>query len=215
MGLGLPKSSGGDFKPVCKFDARAGRMHRIDKTEAGKVETEITNGFKAAFDLANIDVGWVKWSEGGAPEWVTVKLGQPKPSKPSNDHKPVFRVDIKLSKDLGGDLREFASSAGCVIDAMDALHDAFSKSPEATAGKLPVVALTGVAMVKSGSGQKTSTNYAPNFEIIGWIDRPAEMATKGANGNGHATPVSAPAPVIPPPVSQPAPAQTPNVATEF
>lgn len=215
MGLGLPKSSGG--KPVCKFDARAGRMHRIDKTDAGKVETEITNGFKAAFDLANIDVGWVRWTEGGAPEWTTVKLGQPKPAKPSNDHRPVFRVDIKLSKDLGGDVREFASSAGCVIDAMDQLHDTFSKAPEAAAGKLPVVAITGVSMIKSGQGQKTSTNYAPNFAIVGWIERPAEMAPKAANdnGNGHAAPSPAPAANIPAPVAAPQPQQTPNVATEF
>lgn len=211
MGLGLPKSSGGDFKPVCKFDARAGRMHKIDKTEQGKVETEISNGFKAAFDLANIEVGWVRWAEGGAPEWNTVKVGQPRPGKPSNDHKPVFRCDIKLATALGGDVREFASSAGCVIDAMDQLHDAFSKAPEAAAGKLPVVALTGVTMVKSGQGQKTSTNYAPTFVIAGWIDRPAELMPKTANGNGVA-----PAPNVPAPVAAPAPAQTlTNIATEF
>jgi hypothetical protein len=212
MGLGLPMNSGGDFKPVVKYDARAGRMHRVDRTDQGKQEIEITNGFKAAFDLANIEVGWVRWTEGGAPDWATVKIGQTKPAKPSNDHKPVFRCDIKLGAAFGGDVREFASSANCVIAAMDQLYDAYNKAPEAGSGKLPVVALTGATMVKSGSGQKTSTNYAPNFSIVAWTDRPAELASKPANGNGHVAP---PAANIPPPVSQPAPAQTGSVVTEF
>lgn len=210
MGLGLPMNSGGDFKPVVKYDARAGRMHRVDRTDQGKQETEITNGFKAIFDLANIDVGWVRWTEGGAPEWSTVKVGQTKPQKPSNDHKPVFRCDIKLASTLGGDVREFASSANCVIAAMDQLYDACNKAPEFGAGKLPVVALTGATMVKSGTGQKTSTNYAPNFVIAAWIDRPAELMAKPANV------VSAPTPAnVPPPAAIPQPQQTGNVLTEF
>lgn len=219
MGLGLPVRASGEFNALCKYDARAGRMFRVDRVERNgtfeKNDVEITQGFQAIFDLKNIDVGYVRFVENGAPEWAMVKIGQPLPAKPSADHRQGFRVNIKLAKSLGGDLREFASAAGCVISAMDQLYDAYSKAPEAAAGKLPVVAMTGSTAVKSGSGQRTSTNYAPNLVITGWVDRPAELAAtngNGTNGNGHAQ--HAPA-NVPAPVAAPQPQQTPNVATEF
>lgn len=218
MGLGLPAAASGDFKPIIKYDARAGRVHRIDRADGVSTPVEITQGFAAVFDLANIEVGYVMFNEGGAPAWAMVKIGQPLPQKPSKDYKTGFRLNIKLAKSLGGDVREFASAAGCVISAMDALYEAFAKAPEANAGKLPVVSITGTTMVKSGSGQKTSTNYAPNFAIQAWVDRPADLsnvtptaATPAINNNGQA-------PLVAPPVATPAPMQTPtaaNVATEF
>lgn len=175
MGLGLPKNEGGDFKDICKYDARAGRMFRIDRADGESTPVEITNGFAAIFDLANIQVGWVKFSEGGAPSWAMVKMGEPRPARPSPEHRAGFRLDIRLAKASGGDLREFGSAAGCVITSMDKLFDAFESHPDSKAGKLPIVGLDGTTMVKSGMGAKTSTNYAPNFVIKSWVDRPAEL----------------------------------------
>jgi hypothetical protein len=215
MGLGLPVNVGGngDFKRIVKYDARAGRVHRSDRVEVNgsyeNVLTEITNGFAAVFDLENIEVGYAYFAKGAAPAWAVVKIGQPLPAKPSKEYKQAFRLDIKLAKSLGGDVREFGSAAGCVIAAMDQLYDAYTKAPERAAGKLPVVSIANTTMVKSGE----STNYAPNFAITAWVDRPAELPVKPATA--APAPVSAPGPVIPPPVSQPVPAQTPNVATEF
>lgn len=185
MSLGLP--SLGELKPIVKYDARAGRIFRIDRPEGGSsTPVEITNGFKAVFDLANIEVGYVRFMEGGAPEWAMVKLGQQLPPRPSKEFRQGFRMNIKLPAALGGDTREFASAAGCVVSAIDALHTTYQSAPEAKAGKLPIVAMTGADVVRSGQ----STNYAPKFSIIGWVD-------KSANGNGSPTPPPAPPPPAP------------------
>jgi hypothetical protein len=204
MGLGLSISTeAGDRKPIVKYDARAGRIHRIDRVDGANVPTEITNGFTAVFDLAGIEVGWARWNSGGAPEWAMVKVGQPKPAKPAPDFKQTFRMNIKLNSKIGGDVREFASSAACVIGAVDKLYDDYLAAPESRAGKLPVVALTGTTMIASGSGAQKSTNYAPVFAITNWLARPADLGAAVApqpmtavpppvtkapqgNGNGHA-----------------------------
>jgi hypothetical protein len=207
MGLGLAKSDGGDFKPIIKYDARAGRIFRIDRDGTTSNTVEITNGFSAVFDLANIKVGWVLFAEGGAPDWAMVKIGEPLPARPSKDHKQGFRLDIKLAKSAGGDVRDFASAAGCVIGAMDSLYDAYAAAPEAKAGKLPVVALTGTTVTKTGQ----ATNYAPIFVIRQWVDRPADLQSSvayAANGAAKAT-GHAPAANVPPPVQQ---AQAPAMA---
>jgi hypothetical protein len=193
MGLGLSISTeAGDRKPIVKYDARAGRVHRIDRVDGANVPTEITNGFTAVFDLANIEVGWARWNSGGAPEWAMVKVGQPKPAKPAPDYKQTFRLNIKLNSKIGGDVREFASSAACVIGAVDKLYDEYMAAPERSQGKLPVVALTGTTMITSGSGAQKSTNYAPNFAITNWMARPADL--------GAVAP--APMTVVPPPMSR-------------
>jgi hypothetical protein len=219
MGLGLPVTAGGgDFKPIVKYDARAGRVHRIDRADGVSTPVEITQGFAAVFDLANIEVGYVMFNEGGAPAWAMVKIGQPLPQKPSKDYKTGFRLNIKLSKSLGGEVREFASAAGCVISAMDALYESYSKAPESAAGKLPVVSIPGTTMIKSGSGQKTSTNYAPNFAITAWVDRPADLTNLTPTAASPAASNHGQAPMVAPPISTPTPMQTPSaasVATEF
>jgi hypothetical protein len=197
MGLGLSISTeAGDRKPIIKFDARAGRIHRIDRVDGVNTPVEITNGFSAIFDLAGIEVGWARWNSGGAPEWAMVKVGQPKPAKPAPDFKQTFRLNIKLNSKIGGDVREFASSAACVIGALDRLYDDYMAAPERSQGKLPVVALTGTTMITSGSGAQKSTNYAPVFAITNWMTRPADLA-------GVAPPMASPA--VPPPQSRPAP----------
>jgi hypothetical protein len=191
MGLGLSVDTG-ERKALVKYDARAGRMHRVDRVDGANVPTEITNGFAAIFDLENIEVGWARFNAGGAPEWAMVRLGQPKPPKPAPDFKQAFRMNIKLSPRIGGDVREFSSAAGCVIAALDKLHDQYAAAPERAQGKLPVVSISNTTMVVSGSGAQKSTNYAPNFVISQWQARPADLGA-----------ASAPAPmtVVPPPIT--------------
>ena len=99
-----------------------------------------------------------------------VKLGQPMPPRPEGvgtngkaTHKQGFRLQVAMPKDLGGGVRELSSTAGCVIEAVDKLHDTFKEAPEAQAGKLPVVHISRVLPVKSGQ----STNYQPVFKHPG------------------------------------------------
>lgn len=193
MGLGLPVSSGGgDRTPIIKYDARAGRIHRIDRSNAsGNWETseeEITNGFQAIFDLENIETGWLNFPAGSAPDIRVVKIGTPLPDRPSDKHRAGFRLLMKLGKSCGGDLREMASNAKVSIAAMDKLYDAYIAGVQEHPGKLPVVILAGTEkVVSSGKDEhgkpQSSTNYQPVWEITKWADRPAELVVGASPAN--------------------------------
>lgn len=199
MALGLTTGSNGEIKAFCKYDARAGRMFRVDRQQNGdgsfsSIDHDISNGCSFIADLANIRVGWVFYSPQG-PVKKFVTLGKeaipPRPDDKGADGKPSFKqgfeITILLSKACGGGPdREFGSAAGCVIQAVDALHDAYTAAPESKTGKLPIVAMTTVTAVKSGQ----STNYQPTFAITGWVDRPDALA--GGNAPAPAQQSSAP-----------------------
>lgn len=205
MALGLnTESGGGDYTSIVKYDARAGRMFRVDRAQdaGGSWSTdnvEITNSFQAIFDLDSIEVGWALLANGVAPSWSMVKLGEPLPAKPTDQHKQCFRVMLKLGKACGGDLREFASQAKVVIGAMDALHTAFVAARAQHPNALPVVALKGTTpIVSTGKGQ-SSTNYQPVFEVVKWTERPAELGgvSKGEPATAQVATPSPPAPKEP------------------
>lgn len=190
MGLGLTTGgTGGDIKPYVNYDAKAGRMFRVDRVQQsdGTYATdkvEITNVVQFVADLANIRVGWISYTSQGPVRRLVVLGKEPIPPRPDDkgaDGKPSFKqgfeIDLMLNKESGGGVpRVFGSAAGCVIEAMDALHDAYTAAAEAKAGKLPVVKITGVSPVKSGQ----STNYKPNFAIVNWIDRPNVLGNPSA-----------------------------------
>lgn len=200
LGLNVGGEGGGDFTPIVKWDARAGRAFRIERSQGSDgawntENVEITQGFTSVMDLENIEVGWALFATGVAPSYAMVSIGQPLPARPSDQHKQGFRVMMKLGKSSGGDVREMSSTSKAVLGAVDDLHTAYEAQKAANPGKLPVVALTGSkAIVSTGKGQ-SSTNYAPIFEIQKWVDRPAELG--GAAG---ATQQEA-APTPPPPAA--------------
>lgn len=188
MALGLSTGSGGDFNrtPIIKYDARAGRIFRVDRSQDGggtwqTDNVEITQDFQAIMDLENIQVGWLHFPAGAAPSISVVKFGEAMPAKPSPDHKQGFRLLMKLGKTCGGDVREMASNAAVSIAGIDDLHTAYTEGSKANPGLVPVVKLkTTTAITKSGkdaSGKpQSSTNYQPVWEIVKWVERPAELA---------------------------------------
>lgn len=180
LGLSTENTGGGDFTPIVKFDARAGRMFRIDReqTAAGweTSNVEITTGFQAVFDFDNLEVGWAHFAAGMAPSWTMVPHGAPLPAKPSADHKQAFRLRMKLGAKSGGDVREFGATAKAVLNGLDKVHDAYLAGKADNKGKLPVITLTGSKpIVSQGKGQ-SSTNYEPVFELVKWVDLPPELA---------------------------------------
>lgn len=218
MGLGLQTGgAGGDIKPFIKFDARAGRMFRVDRTQSAggqweSNEADITQDFTAIFDLANIKVGWVNFTPQGPIQRMVILGAEPMPPRPADmnaEGKPAFKqgfeFDLLLSKGVGGGpVRKLGSSAGCVIEAIDLLHDEYKAAPESATGKLPIVKLVDTKAVKAGQ----STNYKPIFQIAGWVDRPAEMsgaAAPSAKPTATATPPSTGSTQAPPPTARPAP----------
>lgn len=210
LGLSTGGTGGGEIQPYINYDAKAGRMFRVDRAQQGDGtwatnKVEITNIAQIVMDLANIRVGWINYTSQGPVRKLVVLGKEPIPPRPDDKDsqgklafKQGFEVDILLNKDAGGGpLRIFGSAAGCVIEAMDALHDAYSGSAEGKAGKLPIVRITDVQPVKSGQ----STNYKPNFAIVNWMDRPAAMNGSTVREIGATAPATG-STVVPPPAPQ-------------
>jgi hypothetical protein len=180
MGLGLKISSGGgDFLPIVKYDARAGRMFRVDKVDGVSTPVDITKKFKAVFDFENVEVGYINFATGSAPDFVMVSLGQDLPEQPSPNHKQGMRMTVKLGEACGGDCREIAGTSGALLNSKEKLHDEYLAGSGKNPGKLPVVEMIDTVAVESGGGAKKSTNYHPVFEIVSWVSRPRDLG-KGA-----------------------------------
>jgi hypothetical protein len=209
MALGLPQSGGGDRVPIVKYDARAGRLFRVDRTQnaAGQYDSEtveITPAFQAVFDMAGIELGWLSFPQNAAPDIVVAPYGSPLPPRPSTNHRTGFRVHLLLGKACGGDVREMASNAQASIAGMDALHDAYLAGVKANSGKLPVVKLGRTKAIVSQGKAASSTNYEPGWEIVAWVDRPEKLsaaAIAALRSGGEAKPNGAAAEAAPPPVA--------------
>lgn len=192
MALGFNmESGGGDFAPILKYDARAGRMFRVDREidSGGEWESknvDITANFSAVFDLENIETGWLLFAAGTAPDIKVVRHGEPVPPRPSDQHKQGFRLTVKLAKECGGDVREFCASAKSVLFPIDELHTAYLAGAKANPGMLPVVKMTGTEAISTKSPKGTTTNYAPVFEVVKWVKRP-----EGLDGKPKAEPAVA------------------------
>ena len=166
-----PSEGGGDFLGVCKYDARSGRMFRVDRIDTGNgfvnEQVDITRTFKAQIDLENVETGWILFAAGIAPHFQLVPLGSAMPSRPTPDHKNGIRFLVKLGKDCGGDVREVAGTSKAFLSGVEKLFDEYEAGRAANPGKLPVVEMPDTLAVKSGQ----STNYQPVFKIVAWAAR--------------------------------------------
>lgn len=220
----------GDIVPIVKYDARAGRVFRVDRTNDGtgyvNNSVDITRAFKAIFDLENVEVGWLNFNTGGAPSFTLVAMGQAIPPRPTQDHRNGARVMIKLAKECAGDepIREIASVAKVFLIGLEELYHQYAAQKDANPGKLPVVVLEDSVPITSGSGAKSSTNYQPKFKITGWAAR-GDLTFKpksdgGAPAGAPARPAAQPAGSAPPrtgstvasPPTAAAPAAQPEMA---
>jgi hypothetical protein len=204
LGINTESGGGGDFMPIVKYDARAGRVFRVDREldAGGEWETkpiDITSNFSAVFDLENIETGWLLFAAGTAPDIRTVRIGEPVPARPTDQHKNGFRLTLRLSKECGGDVREFSSAAKSVIGAMDDLHNSYLAGKVANPGMLPLVKMTGTEPISTKSPKGTTTNYAPVFEIVRWVKRPEDLASKPKAPAAPAAPASTGSTRVPPP----------------
>lgn len=195
-----PSTGGGDFTPIVKYDARAGRVFRIDREDNGNgFENEpidITGEFKAIFDFENVEVGWIDFVAGSPPDFKLVKMGQPLPPKPGDRHKNGIRFMIKLAKDCGGSkpIREIAGTSKVFLAGVEAAYKAYEAERANNPGKLPVFSLERTLPIKSGSGERSSTNYQPIFKLVSWAPRgDLQPQLKTTNGSGaQAAPATPP-----------------------
>lgn len=196
MGFGMNyDTQTGDIVPIIKYDARAGRLFRIDRADGVNTPVDITANFKAVLDLENVEAGFMNFDTGGAPDFVLVPLGEQMPQKPSDKHRQGVRLMLKLSKECAapgvladgkGDIREIASVAKAALRGFDELHTLYQAGEKQNPGKLPVVTLKTTLPIQSGSGAQKSTNYQPVFQIVQWVPRPQDLIHKPkARSNGE------------------------------
>ena len=159
---------GEDFKTYVKYNAKAGRWY-TKKDEPDAEEFEVRD-MTAVFDFNSLKTGWFLFAAGVAPvKQLNEKLHVFSP-RPADGFKQGFQINLFSGKNLLG-VREFASTAGVVIDAMNELHDAYEAASESKSGLMPVVKCVDVKPISGTHG----TNYAPVFQILSWVERPAEL----------------------------------------
>ena len=218
MGLGLnigTESAGnGEFLPLVNYNAKAGRLKYSQRVEINgrweKQEEDVSFQMPAfVADMESIQVGWLFYKAGMAPVRALVQIGQPIPPCPLGDYgvdergnaiKPKQGFAMRLL-DGNRTVREFSSNAQAVVAAMDELHNKWREAPEREQGLLPVFQFQGAIEVKGKHG----SNYIPNFVIVKWVPRPAELAGSQAAPAGSASVApAAPAPAapLPPPTPQ-------------
>lgn len=210
------ESSAGDIVPVLKFDARAGRFFRVDRSDGQNNPVDITQSFKAVMDFENIEVGYINFPAGAAPEFRMVPIGSQMPENPGGKFRQGIRMMLKLGKDCGGDIREIATTAKAVLGAFDACHNEYLAGAKANPGKLPVVELeTTVPIVTQGRDEKgnpvKTTNYAPVFKIASWVNRPDDLVfvPKGGGSSPAASPAAPAQPAATPPATGSTPVSAP------
>jgi hypothetical protein len=186
---------GNSFLPIIKYDARSGRISRRDRENGENNDIDITKSFKAIFDFENVEIGWINFNTGGAPDFRVARYADGAAvGKPDGDgFKRGVRLVVKLSKECGGDVREFASNAAAFLDGAKALMDAYETGVKANPGKLPVVVLEdSVAKTSSGGALKT-TNYVPVWKIASWVNRPDDLVYSARSSSSAPTSFEGPA----------------------
>ena len=94
MAFAKRKTGGGETFPLLKFDGRVGRLYTQDREqqkngEWQSVQNDVTDRFVAAFDIAGIEHGYMRFPKGAAPEMVMVPMGEDPPasSRPPASHR--------------------------------------------------------------------------------------------------------------------------------
>src|SRR5215207_4315611 len=143
MGFGLNLNAGGDYLPVLKYDARAGRLFRMDRDEVtGEQDpVDITEAFEAAVDFAHGEAGWCWFQAGQAPDFVMVPIGEALPPQPTKNHKQ----GVRLRPPVVVEGRRRQGAAARIGDDRpqrprrpSALHDSWEAGHEANPGKVVV-----------------------------------------------------------------------------
>ena len=175
-----------EFLPTVRFNAREGIFSRVDRVmdSAGNYSNELTDITAALseqgvlIDVANIEIGWIKF-EGGVD--ITTQhhsLGLPG-SRPSDWHKEGVKLELWLPQDIaeGAPLREWTHTSKAVINSVNDLHTAWEKAVAADYdpddSQVPHVTV-GIEAVKTKHG----TFRKPVLTLKGFVARPIDWTIK-------------------------------------
>jgi len=174
-----------EFLPTVRFNAREGIFSRADRVmdSAGNYANELTDITAALseqgvlIDVANIEIGWIKF-EGGVD--ITTQhhsLGLPG-SRPSDWHKEGVKLEIWLPQDIaeGAPLREWTHTSKAVIGSVNDLHTAWEAAVAADSiddSQVPHV-MVSIEDVKTKHG----TFRKPILTLKQFVARPVDWTIK-------------------------------------
>lgn len=168
----------------------------INAWQLGKDEIELK---KLAFDLDSIRTGWGLMAEGQAPQWVwDDRVGQ-RSAKPEGEYKRGFSVRVWLGPDRGW--AEWSSTGTGPCMGFEALASEAMADKEENAGKVVMCSYKGSTATKVGKGN----TRVPQFDIVGWVDRPADDGDdmeEEAPPPKRATPPATGSKAVPPPAAK-------------
>ncbi|MFP6706427.1 MAG: hypothetical protein VCE75_10430 [Alphaproteobacteria bacterium] len=169
LDLDIGSSGGGDFRPILKFNAKAGRF--AYRNSEGEKEI---NPISLIFDLGNIATGWMLFREGQMPSRVYDPNNGTRAEKPSSDHKRGFTVLVAVPKDQVGEenICEMSSTSMHLGNAIKEVWASYREGCDANQGKVPLITIKGV----NASKDKFGTNYKPDLALDKWVDRPDGLA---------------------------------------
>lgn len=207
------KTPAGEYLPRVQCDARTGFLAKVNRVQVGdawkSVPVPLPYPLALQIDFANLEVIWASFQNGPnihAVRYRDLVDGTAQMiDRPSEDHKPGFRVRVYNASLLEGGVHEFSSTANCVRSAMDKIHDAFEAQAANYLDKAPIVAFSGVSPAPSAKGM----SYFPIMEITGWESR---NSFDGLPTNAGPTAVAAPAPAQ---VTAPPPPHNASATPEF
>jgi hypothetical protein len=180
MGLGRRKTD--DRLGRWQWDSRAGKSYVEDRVyherdgwnnEQRPIEND---KFRAVFDMANVQTGWIAYLKGEGLNTKLTPLGQDYDERPSDKHKEGLRLLMKLDASLGGEVRELISTWLSVWNAIDALHNEYLAGGAEHPDMLPAV---DIADVHEGKDKEGKPFFSPVFKIAGWVPRPPELPASG------------------------------------
>lgn len=200
------KTPAGGYLPRIQCDARTGFLAKVNRVQVNdeghwkSVPAPLPYPLALQIDFANLEVIWASFQNGPSIHAVRyrdlVDGTAQMIDRPSEDHKPGFRVRVYNASLLEGGVHEFSSTANCVRSAMDKIHDAFEAQAANHLDQAPIVTFSGVSPAPSAKGM----NYFPIMEITGWKSRdPFDDLPANAKASPTAVAAPAPAQVTPPP----------------
>lgn len=192
--MSLNLSTGGDFTPFLKYNAKAGRW--FVKNDNGD-EVEVQNP-RFAIDFDNIKTGWLCFPVASAPQFVWdeqgVRAARPNPIG-NAQFKDGFEVMVYgndpqpalAGQPLG--IRQWMSNANAAKGAIKLIHQVYEAARDQHPNQVPVFKCIGVHIIKGAQGD----NFEPEFTLEQWVDR-SRIAEFEAKANGTEAPPPAPAP---------------------
>ena len=188
-----------EFLPTVRFNAREGIFSRVDRTldslgNYANALTDITAALSeqgVLIDVANIEIGWMRFEGGVDIATQHHSLGLPGP-QPSALHKEGVKLELWLPQDIaeGAPLREWTHTSKAVINSVNDLHTAWEAAVAADNiddSQVPHVTVS-IEAVKTKHG----TFRKPVLTLKQFVPRPIDWTIKPIVAAAPSVPDTAP-----------------------